>query len=71
MALRQYDHSVSVCTPVCPTEKPATQKQQPPWSPSALTSLVIRVTFENILTEDERLNSQWVDLSTAKLQLDG
>lgn len=29
------------------------------------------MTFENILTEDKRLNSEWVDLSTAKLQLEG
>lgn len=72
MAVRQCDHSAFVCTPVCPIEKPVTQKQQPPWSPSALTTLlVIRMTFENILTEDERLNSQWADLSTAKLQLEG
>lgn len=72
MAVRQCDHSAFVCTPVCPIEKPVTQKRQPPWSPSALTTLlVIRMTFENILTEDERLNSQWADLSTAKLQLEG
>lgn len=39
---------------------------------SALTTLlVIRMTFENILTEDKRLNTEWVDLSTAKLQLEG
>lgn len=39
---------------------------------SALTTLlVIRMTFENILTEDKRLNIEWVDLSTAKLQLEG
>lgn len=29
------------------------------------------MTFENILTEDKRLNSEWVDLSTTKLQLEG
>lgn len=39
---------------------------------SALTTLlVIRMTFENILTEDKRLNREWVDLSMAKLQLEG
>lgn len=39
---------------------------------SALTTLlVIGMTFENILTEDKRLNSEWVDLSPAKLQLEG
>lgn len=58
--------------PVCPIEKPATQRRQPPCSPSALTTLlVIGMTFENILTEDERLNSQRADLSAAKLQLEG
>lgn len=39
---------------------------------SALTTLlVIGMTFENILIEDKRLNSEWVDLSPAKLQLEG
>lgn len=71
MAARQCDHSEFVCTPVCPNEQPVIQKRQPPWSPSALTALlVIRMTFENILAEDERLNSRWADLSTAKLQLE-
>lgn len=71
MAARQCDHSEFVCTPVCPNEQPVIQKRQPPWSPSALTALlVIGMTFENILAEDERLNSRWADLSTAKLQLE-
>lgn len=71
MAVRQCDHSEFVCTPVCPNEQPVIQKRQPPWSPSALTALlVIGMTFENILAEDERLNSRWADLSTAKLQLE-
>lgn len=39
---------------------------------SALTTLlVIGMTFENILTEDKRLNIEWVDLSTAKQELKG
>lgn len=54
MAARQCDHSVFARTPVCPIKKRETQKQQPPWSPSALTTLlVIGMTFENILTEGE------------------
>lgn len=69
MAVRQCDLSVFVCRPVCPIEKPVTQKQQSHWSLSAfMTLLVIRMTFENVLAEDERLNSQWADLSAAKLQ---
>lgn len=72
MAVRQCDHSVFVCTPVCPIEEPVTQKQQPaPLSFALTTLLVIMMTFENILMEDKRLNSEWVDLSTAKLQLYG
>lgn len=33
MAACQCDRSVFACTPVCPIEKPVTQKQQPAWSP--------------------------------------
>lgn len=32
MAACQCDRTVFLCTPVCPIEKPVTQKQQPPWS---------------------------------------
>lgn len=72
MAACQCDGGAFVCTPVCPIEKRVTQKQQPAVLSSALTTLlVIRMTFENILTEDKRLNSEWVDLSAAKLQLEG
>lgn len=60
------------CTPVCPIEKPATTKAAASPLSSALTTLlVIGMTFENILAEDKRLNAEWVDLSTTKLQLEG
>lgn len=37
---------------------------------SALTTLlVIMMTFKNMLKEDKRLNTEWVDVSMAKLQL--
>lgn len=72
MAVCQCDRSVFVCTPVCPTEMPENTKAAASLVSSALTTLlVIMMTFEKILIEDKRLNSEWVDLSTANLQLSG
>lgn len=71
MAVCQCDRSVFVCTPVCPIEMPENTKAAANPVSFALTLLVIMMTFEKILIEDKRLNSEWVDLSTANLQLSG
>lgn len=72
MAVCQCDRSVFVCTPVCPIEMPENTKAAASLVSSALTTLlVIMMTFEKILIEDKRLNSEWVDLSAANLQLSG
>lgn len=65
--------SQCVCEHACLSHWEAryTKAAASPASSALTTLLVIRMTFENILTEDKRLNREWVDLSMAKLQLEG